>query len=92
MTEIRLLRSSFKAVQSQLAEINSLDESLASYKLGCLVQEVFDLKMVVIQRIELAKKQLDETSKTSALSTKPPDQTTLMTQLKPFFNDLNQKQ
>lgn len=34
---------------------NCLDKSLAAYKLGCLVQEVFDLKIVVIERIELAK-------------------------------------
>jgi hypothetical protein len=44
-----------------------LDESLAAYKLGCLVQEVFDLKMVVIERIELAKQIIERAS----LSAKP---------------------
>ncbi len=60
-----MLRLSFTHVQKQLVELfqDSRPQSLLAHKISMLTQEVFDLKLVMLDRIQQAKKESKEQEK-----------------------------
>lgn len=70
--EVSLLRISFQQVQNTLKELHDKkDRSLLAHCLSNLVQEVFELKLVFLDRIEQARREIKQKPQQSVQGLQP---------------------